>query len=120
MFQSGHILYARCGPQCFKVVTFSVRFQFQNQVRYAATDSDLIQDSIELETSSCTCRNQYTGHRVAEGKYRVSVLRCAPPLSMTGLLFVVVFTLEGVGVMWLGRKRVDEGCMFSLLIFFPQ
>lgn len=35
------------------------------------TDDEVIQDAIELETSSCNCRNHFRGNRIDEGKYRV-------------------------------------------------
>ncbi|XP_070185712.1 microtubule-actin cross-linking factor 1, isoforms 6/7-like isoform X4 [Littorina saxatilis] len=43
--------------------------KFRNSSR-AMSDDEVIQDSIELETSSCTCRNQFAGNRIEEGKYR--------------------------------------------------
>ena len=46
-------------------------FQFRNSNR-VMSDDEVIQDTIELETSSCNCRNQFTGYRIDEGKYRVS------------------------------------------------
>lgn len=36
----------------------------------ALSDDEVIHDAIELETSSCACRNQFRGIRIDEGKYR--------------------------------------------------
>ena len=46
-----------------------LQFRSSNRV---LSDDEVIQDSIEYETSGCTCRNQFSGYRIDEGKYRVS------------------------------------------------
>jgi len=81
--------------------------QFRNSNR-ALSDDEVIQDSIELETSGCTCRNQFTGYRIEEGKYRVSY---SGP-SDVAFLFLFLRCLHKLAISFLCCKHTVSALEF--------